>query len=144
MKYLHASPVESHGALRSSCCVIDSRWVLKVGSVGLHWLRHSDDDDDDNIVAKDQSEWMAQETSSYSVLVYVQSPQCPQLCASLAEKLWVAPELLRMPERPARGTKEGDVFSFAIIVQEILLRTAPYPATTNTAAGWHKISNYTT
>ena len=35
-----------------------------------------------------------------------------------------------MPERPARGTKEGDVFSFAIIVQEILLRTVPYPATT--------------
>ena len=54
---------------------------------------------------------------------------------SLSEKLWVAPELLRMPERPARGTKEGDVFSFAIIVQEILLRTGPYPSTTNTAAG---------
>ena len=56
MKYLHASPVESHGALRSSCCVIDSRWVLKVGSVGLHWLRHSDDDDDDHTVADGQSE----------------------------------------------------------------------------------------
>ena len=59
MKYLHASPVESHGALRSSCCVIDSRWVLKVGSVGLHWLRHSDDDDNDHTVADDQSEHMS-------------------------------------------------------------------------------------
>ena len=58
LKYLHASPVGSHGALRSSCCVIDSRWVLKVGSVGVHWLRHSDDDDDDDdhTVADDQSE----------------------------------------------------------------------------------------
>ena len=59
MKYLHTSPVESHGALRSSCCVIDSRWVLKVGSVGLHWLRHSDDDDDDHTVADDQSEGLS-------------------------------------------------------------------------------------
>ena len=63
MKYLHASPVESHGALRSSCCVIDSRWVLKVGSVGLHWLRHSDDDDDDHTVADDQSESFSWQSS---------------------------------------------------------------------------------
>ena len=38
MKYIHDSPLESHGSLRSACCLIDSRWVLKVCDFGLHWL----------------------------------------------------------------------------------------------------------
>ena len=42
MKYLHDSVVKSHGRLRSACCFIDSRWVLKIENVGLHWLRHTD------------------------------------------------------------------------------------------------------
>ena len=42
--------------------------------------------------------------------------------------LWTAPELLRLPEhdRPQSGTKPGDVYSFAILMQEILYRAAPY------------------
>lgn len=40
--------------------------------------------------------------------------------------LWTAPELLRMTSRPKKGTQRGDVFSFAIVLQEILLRVGPY------------------
>ena len=36
------------------------------------------------------------------------------------EKLWTAPELLRAVSPPQEGTKKGDVYSFAIIAQEIL------------------------
>lgn len=39
--------------------------------------------------------------------------------------LWVAPELLRMPG-PPEGTQRGDVYSFAIIVQEIVFRQGPF------------------
>jgi len=41
-------------------------------------------------------------------------------------QLWTAPELLRMTTRPINGTQKGDVYSFAIIMQEIVFRSAPY------------------
>ena len=41
--------------------------------------------------------------------------------------LWTAPEILRMgDEAPYYGTPKGDVYSFAIIIQEILYRTMPF------------------
>ena len=36
------------------------------------------------------------------------------------DKLWTAPELLEVAYPPLEGTKKGDVYSFAIIAQEIL------------------------
>ena len=46
---------------------------------------------------------------------------CPQ-----TELLWTAPELLRLPERPVYGTQKGDVYSYGIILQEIILEDAAY------------------
>lgn len=42
--------------------------------------------------------------------------------------LWTAPELLRQDEdkRPLCGTQKGDVYSFSIILQEIVFKTLPY------------------
>lgn len=35
MKYLHNSPLQYHGSLRSSTCVVDGRFVAKVAGFGL-------------------------------------------------------------------------------------------------------------
>lgn len=40
--------------------------------------------------------------------------------------LWTAPELLRMEHPPPDGTQKGDVFSFAVIVHEIVTRQGPW------------------
>jgi len=51
MAYLHSSEIRSHGNLKSSNCVVDSRFVLKITDFGLHSLRHSNEIDNDNSYA---------------------------------------------------------------------------------------------
>jgi len=41
-------------------------------------------------------------------------------------KLWTAPEILRENNPSRRGTQRGDVYSYAIICYEIMMRTEPY------------------
>ncbi|XP_071081532.1 atrial natriuretic peptide receptor 1-like [Haliotis cracherodii] len=96
MAYLHSTDVHCHGNLKSTNCVVDSRFVVKITDFGLHYFRETDDD-------------MAEDTYAY-----------------YRSKLWSAPELLRMNSRPPEGTTKGDVYSFAIICQEIVYRNGVF------------------
>ncbi|XP_047143124.1 atrial natriuretic peptide receptor 1 isoform X1 [Hydra vulgaris] len=40
MQFLHCSDIKSHGNLKSSNCVIDVRWTLKITDFGLHEFKH--------------------------------------------------------------------------------------------------------
>ncbi|XP_014665847.1 PREDICTED: atrial natriuretic peptide receptor 1-like [Priapulus caudatus] len=93
MMALHDSPIQSHGKLKTSNCVIDGRFVLKITDFGLSF-NNDDSSDEDN----------------------------PHRHINM---LWRAPEHLRAP-MPRSGTKAGDVYSFAIILQEIITRSGPY------------------
>lgn len=42
MAYIHASEIRAHGNLKSSNCVVDSRFVLKITDFGLQCLRGTD------------------------------------------------------------------------------------------------------
>jgi len=39
MEYIHKSPLKYHGRLKSSNCLLDSRWVVKITDYGLARLR---------------------------------------------------------------------------------------------------------
>ncbi len=45
-----------------------------------------------------------------------------------SEPLWISPELLRIPDenRPKYGTQAGDVYSYGIILQELILKGSPF------------------
>ncbi|XP_074474069.1 atrial natriuretic peptide receptor 2 isoform X2 [Sebastes fasciatus] len=97
MNYLHNSYIGCHGNLKSSNCVVDSRFVLKITDYGLASFRSSCENDDSHA-----------------------------LYASKWKKLWTAPELLIYDRHPPEGTPKGDVYSFGIILQEIALRNGPF------------------
>ncbi|CAI5438927.1 unnamed protein product [Caenorhabditis angaria] len=92
--FLHNSEIRSHGRLKSSNCVVDSRFVLKVTDFGLHKL-HS-----------------LEETSMEEMGEH----------AFYKRMLWTAPELLRISSPPPMGTQKGDIYSFAIILHEMMFR----------------------
>ncbi|KAI8512630.1 natriuretic peptide receptor [Branchiostoma belcheri] len=96
MLYLHSSEVKSHGNLRPSNCVIDSRWVLKLTDFG-----------------------------SVSCAASCEKTRQAEDVARFTRMFWVAPELLRR-ECPLKGSQKGDVYSFAMVAYEVATRSAPY------------------
>ncbi|XP_041349917.1 atrial natriuretic peptide receptor 1-like isoform X1 [Gigantopelta aegis] len=96
MAYLHSSEIHSHGNLKSTNCVVDSRFVVKVTDFGLHYFRDTDGH---------------QDMDSHA---YYQA------------KMWTPPELLRLHNRPPEGTQKGDVYSFGIVCQEIVYRSGVF------------------
>uniref|UniRef100_A0A672H1U8 Guanylate cyclase n=1 Tax=Salarias fasciatus TaxID=181472 RepID=A0A672H1U8_SALFA len=95
MLFLHNSVIVSHGKLKSSNCVVDNRFVLKITDYGLSCFRSEDN--------------LGTDAHAY-----------------YAQKLWMAPELLRMESPPPQGTQKGDVYSFGIILQEVALRRGAF------------------
>ncbi|CAK5078960.1 unnamed protein product [Meloidogyne enterolobii] len=98
MHYLHGSLIRTHGRLKTSNCVVDSRFVLKVTDFGLAELHAMEDIKEDEL-----------ESHAY-----------------YRKKLWTAPELLRDPNSPVQGTQKGDVYSFALILHEMLFRKGAF------------------
>ncbi|XP_006821919.1 speract receptor-like [Saccoglossus kowalevskii] len=97
MVYIHSSEIRSHGNLKSSNCVVNNRWMLKITDYGLHEIK------------KGQLEEDAGEYAYYSNL------------------LWRAPEHLREGKAMTLGgSLKGDVYSFAMILQEIYTRAQPF------------------
>lgn len=100
MRYLHASPLRVHGTLSSRNCVVDARWVLKI--------------------------------TDYGLLPFYEAQGLPTTPRTPKELLWTAPELLRaikphhQHHSRVLGTQPGDVYSFGIIMQEVVVRGEPY------------------
>lgn len=96
MQYLHHdSPIGVHGNLKSTNCVIDSRWVCKITDFGLHKFKEGQQEDLDT-----------EEEQSFNAL------------------LWTAPEHIVSIKFPF--SQHGDVYSYGVILSEIITRSYPY------------------
>jgi serine/threonine protein kinase len=58
LSYLHSSDIRSHGNLKSTNCVVDGRFVLKITDFGLHAFRSKEEECDKESYAYYQSKFM--------------------------------------------------------------------------------------
>ncbi|XP_041377423.1 uncharacterized protein LOC121389840 [Gigantopelta aegis] len=103
MAYIH-NDIYSHGRLKSSNCLIDRRWVCKIAGHGCPTMRYK-----------------APRLSSD--LPYYNRDR------TVSSLFWTSPELLRKGSCLSeihRGTKEGDVYSFGIILSEVITHEKPF------------------
>ncbi|KAH8318573.1 hypothetical protein KR067_011793 [Drosophila pandora] len=101
--YLHESPVRFHGALCTSNCLVDSRWVVKLTDFGLFAFKQGIEDS---------------------------STDMQHMSAKCLKLLYRAPELLRQgPSSLVMGTQRGDAYSFGILLYEMHVRRGPFGET---------------
>lgn len=55
MIYLHESPVRFHGALSTSNCLVDPRWVVKLADFGLREFKKDAEREPEDIIKKYES-----------------------------------------------------------------------------------------
>lgn len=122
LAHLHASPIQYHGRLKSSNCVIDNRFVVKLTDFGLPTLVQAFEAE---VAVGDLLDTNTTESN-------VNLPSLTGASASAAAAssckllLWTAPEHLRTKRPLASGSQRGDIYSLAIIFQEIVTRCAPF------------------
>ncbi|XP_061105345.1 retinal guanylyl cyclase 2-like [Conger conger] len=64
--------------------------------------------------------------TDYGYKEVLEAQRFPYVHPPPEELLWTAPELLRAPHPGIKGSQPGDVYSFSIIMQEVVIRGAPY------------------
>ncbi|XP_078723499.1 guanylyl cyclase C-like [Lampetra fluviatilis] len=112
MAYLHSSKITVHGRLKSTNCVVDGRMVVKITDFGLVSLR-------DDIRAPKNKVSMVSIGKDEPIIETQAKPSTVHALPPGTPRLWTAPELL--PLR-AGASQRGDVYSFGIVLQEILYR----------------------
>ncbi|XP_005726008.1 guanylate cyclase 2G [Pundamilia nyererei] len=98
MEFIHKSSLKFHGNLKPSTCLVDSRLQIKLSGFGLWEFKYGN-----------KGKMNSLENPNYE------------------EMYWIAPELLRQVGSPINGTPKGDVYSFAIIMWELMYNSKAGP-----------------
>ncbi|XP_055899880.1 atrial natriuretic peptide receptor 1-like isoform X2 [Biomphalaria glabrata] len=105
LNYLHTSELGQHGHLKTSNCVVDSRWVAKLTDFGLQRFK--------------KGEKPAEDTSNDKYYT---------------DLFWTAPEVLRciLNNMKHLETKEADIYSLGIVLKQLLCKNTAYSEELNT------------
>ncbi|XP_052060590.1 atrial natriuretic peptide receptor 2-like [Mytilus californianus] len=107
MHYLHSKNI-IHGNFRSTKCLIDSKWTVKICDWEYNSLIICQDEKRNSLHALRKNNRVEETTFAIKY-----------------QEFWVAPEIIRL-EYKCNPTTASDVYSFAIILQEIYTREDPY------------------
>ncbi|XP_061086393.1 guanylate cyclase 2G [Conger conger] len=91
MEFLHNSRLKSHGNLKPTTCLVDSRMQVKISGFGLWEFRYG---------------------TKHKVFD-LENPKYDEM-------FWTAPELLRQTFFSLNGSPKADVFSFGILMRELI------------------------
>nr|KAG5693848.1 hypothetical protein BaRGS_009904 [Batillaria attramentaria] len=99
LNFIHDSELKVHGNLRSSKCLVDTRWTCKLSGFGLR-----------EVLRTERPPADLDEQTRYAKL------------------FWTAPEILRLrlKEEAHSPTQAADIYSVAIILKEIICKNDPY------------------
>ncbi|CAC5423154.1 Guanylate cyclase soluble subunit beta-2,Soluble guanylate cyclase gcy-31,Soluble guanylate cyclase gcy-35,Head-specific guanylate cyclase,Receptor-type guanylate cyclase gcy-28,Soluble guanylate cyclase gcy-36,Guanylate cyclase soluble subunit alpha-1,Retinal guanylyl cyclase 2,Heat-stable enterotoxin receptor,Soluble guanylate cyclase 88E,Guanylate cyclase soluble subunit beta-1,Guanylate cyclase soluble subunit alpha-2 [Mytilus coruscus] len=98
LEYIYKSDLKYHGNLKSTNCVVDSRWTCKLSDFGPRSIYKNFNDEN--------SDWRTGAESLF----------------------WTAPEHLRkwVVQHQKTGSIQGDIYSFGIIAKELVTRDSPF------------------
>ncbi|KAF7635102.1 Guanylate cyclase, partial [Meloidogyne graminicola] len=126
LEYLHMSPIGYHGSLTPWACLIDRNWMVKLT---------------DFAIANCIERW---EKQGYITKETLKDGEDKSGATQLTNVLYCAPELLKNREQNRRRGMEqgwlkqsqarrqaGDIYSFGIVMYEILFRSLPFPEGTD-------------
>ncbi|KAI6229014.1 Guanylate cyclase [Aphelenchoides fujianensis] len=110
--FLHNSEVKFHGRLKTSNCVVDGRFVLKVTDFGLLDLRAMEE-----VTPEEDGE-----PRFYRKLLWT----APEILRKANPFLTNVPEVLAANKADTKMMQKADLYSFALILHEVLFRRGAF------------------
>lgn len=129
MNYIHKSSIKFHGKLKSTNCVVDGRFTLKVTDYGLHLIKQSQKleflDEKEEVNKSEDLLWTAPE------ILKLKDKESDESQNINKNKKLSDQEKLEVAENKKFninifGSQKSDIYSFGIIGSEICTREAPF------------------
>lgn len=127
LTYLNSSVLGFHGRLKSSNCLVNSRFIVKLSDYGPHSLYEQVDDASNSLLTRvnfnkssgDHDDEMTSDSEDKS------KKRLDFETSLLKKRIWLAPEHMSSSSKFV-GSMKGDVYSFGLLLYEIITNTLPF------------------